>query len=69
MARDHLVEARPDVMVNVVDATNLERNLYLTAQLLELGLPVVLALNIFDEAEANGLAIDVAPWMIASGSR
>lgn len=60
VARDHLVEERPDVVVNVVDATNLERNLYLTLQLLELGLPVVVALNIYDEAEAKGLSIDVA---------
>jgi ferrous iron transport protein B len=60
VARDHLVHGRPDVVVNVVDATNLERNLYLTAQLLELGLPVVLALNIWDEAEKKGLRIDVA---------
>jgi ferrous iron transport protein B len=60
VARDHLVRERPDVVVNVVDATNLERNLYLTVQLLELGLPVVMALNIYDEAEAKGLRIDVA---------
>jgi ferrous iron transport protein B len=60
VARDHLVRERPDVVVNVVDATNLERNLYLTVQLLELGLPVVMALNIYDEAEAKGYRIDVA---------
>jgi ferrous iron transport protein B len=60
VARDHLVHERPDVVLNVVDATNLERNLYLTVQLLELGVPVVMALNIFDEAEAKGLRIDVA---------
>ncbi|ABC83060.1 ferrous iron transport protein B [Anaeromyxobacter dehalogenans] len=59
VARDYLVEERPDVVVNVVDATNLERNLYLTVQLLELGLPVVMALNIYDEALAKGLRIDV----------
>jgi ferrous iron transport protein B len=47
------------VVVNVVDATNLERNLYLTVQLLELGLPVVIALNIYDEAQAKGYRIDV----------
>src|SRR5512145_1643971 len=60
VARDYLAHERPDVIVNVVDATNLERNLYLTVQLLELGLPVVIALNIFDEAEAKGYRIDVA---------
>ncbi len=51
---------RPDLIINVVDATNLERNLYLTVQLLELGIPVVMALNIYDEAEAKGYRIDVA---------
>ncbi|HEY6837850.1 MAG TPA: ferrous iron transport protein B, partial [Geobacteraceae bacterium] len=59
IARDYLVNERPDLIVNVVDATNLERNLYLTIQLLELGIPVVMALNIFDEAEAKGYRIDV----------
>jgi ferrous iron transport protein B len=59
VARDYLAHERPDVVVNVVDATNLERNLYLTVQLLELGLPVVMALNIYDEAEAKGYRIDV----------
>jgi ferrous iron transport protein B len=59
VARDYLARERPDVVVNVVDATNLERNLYLTVQLLELGIPVVVALNIYDEAEAKGLRIDV----------
>ncbi|MEW6333107.1 MAG: ferrous iron transport protein B [Thermodesulfobacteriota bacterium] len=58
IARDYLVHEKPDVIVNVVDATNLERNLYLTFQLLELGAPVVMALNIFDEAEEKGLRID-----------
>ncbi len=60
IARDYLVHERPDLIVNVVDATNLERNLYLTVQLLELGIPVVMALNIYDEAEAKGYRIDAA---------
>ena len=60
IARDYLVRERPDLIVNVVDATNLERNLYLTVQLLELGIPVVMALNIYDEAEAKGYRIDVS---------
>jgi ferrous iron transport protein B len=59
IARDYLIHERPDLIVNVVDATNLERNLYLTVQLLELGIPVVMALNIYDEAEAKGYRIDV----------
>ncbi|MFO0582672.1 MAG: ferrous iron transport protein B [Anaeromyxobacter sp.] len=60
VARDHLALERPDVVVDVVDSTNLERNLYLTVQLLELGLPVVVVLNIHDEAVAKGLRIDAA---------
>ncbi len=60
VARDYLAHERPDVIVNVVDATNLERNLYLTVQLLELDIPVVMALNIYDEAEAKGYRIDAA---------
>jgi len=59
IARDYLVHERPDLIVNVVDATNLERNLYLTIQILELGIPVVMALNIHDEAEAKGYRINV----------
>ena len=59
IARDYLVHERPELIINVVDATNLERNLYLTVQLMELGIPVVMALNIYDEAEAKGYRIDV----------
>ena len=58
-ARNILIDQRPDVVVNVVDATNLERNLYLTVQLLELGLNTVLALNMSDEAREQGLMPDV----------
>jgi len=67
IARDFLVHDRPDVIVDVVDATNLERNLYLTVQLLELGIPVVVALNIYDEAEKKGYKIDVRAMEIALG--
>ncbi|WP_305042139.1 ferrous iron transport protein B [Geoalkalibacter sp.] len=59
IARDYLVYQKPDLVINVVDATNLERNLYLSVQLLELGIPMVMALNIYDEAEAKGFRIDV----------
>ena len=52
-------EARPDVVVTIVDASNLERNLYLTTQVMELGVPVVVALNMIDVAQAQGLRIDV----------
>lgn len=59
VARDFLIRDRPDVVVCVLDASNLERNLYLAVQLMELGLPLVLALNMSDVAAARGLAIDV----------
>lgn len=58
IARDFIVKARPQVVVNVIDATNLERNLYLTAQVLETGIPVIIALNMCDLAEARGFRID-----------
>lgn len=58
MARQVLTEERPDVVVDVVDASNLERNLYLGVQLLELGVPLVLALNMSDLAERRGYAIN-----------
>ncbi len=58
VARNLLVDERPDVAVVVLNAAALERNLYLAVQLMELGVPVVLALNMMDEARSNGLAID-----------
>jgi ferrous iron transport protein B len=58
IARDYLVGEQPDVIIDVVDATNLERNMYLTVQLMELGAPVVIALNVFDEAGKKGHTID-----------
>ena len=60
VSREYLIGERPDVVVNLVDATNLERNLYLTTQILTLGLPVVIALNMMDVVEKNGDKIDVA---------
>ncbi len=54
ITREYLIAEKPDLIINVVDATNLERNLYLTIQLLELGIPVVLALNMYDEARSKG---------------
>jgi ferrous iron transport protein B len=59
IARDYLVREKPDVIINVVDATNLERNLYFTLQLLELGIPLVMALNMHDEAAQKGFSIDI----------
>src|SRR5215831_14559357 len=52
-------EPKPDVVLSIVDASNLERNLYLTTQALELGVPVVVALNMMDVAEGQGLRLDV----------
>jgi len=59
IAGDYLVNEKPDLVINVVDATNLERNLYLTVQLLELGIPVVIAMNIYDEAVKKGYEIEI----------
>ena len=57
IARDYIIEEKPDVVINVVDATNLERNLYLTVQLLELDVPVVMALNMTDDLHKDGAKI------------
>jgi ferrous iron transport protein B len=58
VARDFLIDDRPDIIVDVIDSTNLERNLYLCLQFQELGIPVVAALNMSDEAEQKGIKID-----------
>jgi len=58
ITRNYLIQTSPDVVVAVVDAANLERNLYLVVQLIELGLPLVVTLNMTDVAEARGLRID-----------
>jgi ferrous iron transport protein B len=58
IARDYLLYEPLDYVINVVDASNLERNLYLTVQLLELGAPLIIALNVVDVARARGLRID-----------
>lgn len=59
IARNYIIEERPDVIINVIDATNLERNLYLTVQILELDVPVVLALNMTDDLQKLGARINV----------
>lgn len=59
VARDFILKGNPDVVINVVDATNIERNLYLTSQLLEMGTKVVVALNMMDEAKQKNIEIDV----------
>jgi len=60
VSRNYIVKEKPDVVINIVDATNLERNLYLTLQLLQLGCPVVVALNMMDEVRGRGDSIDLA---------
>lgn len=58
VSRNYLITNRPDAIINIVDATNIERNLYLTTQLLELGVPTVIALNMMDIVRKNGDKID-----------
>lgn len=60
VSRDYLLKENPDVIVDLVDATNIERNLYLTTQLIETGVPVVIALNMADLLEKRDIKIDVA---------
>lgn len=59
VTRDFLIDEKPGGIINIVDATNIERNLYLTLQLIELAIPTVLALNMMDEMRANGNTVDV----------
>ena len=58
VSRDYLLKEKPEAIINLVDATNIERNLYLTSQVLELGIPVVIALNMMDVVKKNGESID-----------
>lgn len=58
VARNYLIQERPDAILNIVDGTNLERNLYLTTQLVELGIPVVVAINMIDIVHKNGDVIN-----------
>lgn len=65
--RDFILNQKPDGIINIVDATNIERNLYLTLQLLELRIPMVLALNMMDEVRSNGGSIDVQKMSASLG--
>jgi ferrous iron transport protein B len=65
ITRDYIIEEKPDVVIDVVDAANLERNLYLAIQILELSAPLVIALNMSDIADSRGLRIDTE--MLAQG--
>ena len=67
VARDYLVKEKPDAILNIVDGTNIERNLYLTTQLIELGLPVVVAVNMMDLVRKNGDQIDAKKLSDALG--
>lgn len=60
VARNYLIDETPDAILNIVDGTNIERNLYLTTQLIELGIPVVIAINMMDVVRKNGDKIDIA---------
>ena len=59
VARNYIVEEKPDVLINIIDGTNIERNMYLTLQILETGIPTVVALNMMDEVESRGTKIDI----------
>ena len=67
VARNYLIEERPDVILNIVDGTNLERNLYLTTQMTEIGIPVVIAINMMDVVRKNGDTIDLEGLSKAMG--
>ena len=67
VTRDYLLKQKPDAIINIVDATNIERNLYLTLQLIELQIPMVLALNMMDELRANNGSIDIPQMKEALG--
>ena len=60
VTRNYLVQEKPDVILNIIDGTNIERNLYLTTQLVEVGLPMVIAINMMDLVRKNGDKIDIA---------
>lgn len=59
VSRNYLIDEKPDAIINIIDATNIERNLYLTLQLAELGIPMIIALNMMDEVRRNGDSIDI----------
>jgi len=69
VSRNYLIDERPDVILNIVDGTNLERNLYLTTQLIEIGIPVVVAINMMDVVRKNGDKINVLELERALGCK
>ena len=68
VSRDFVLREKPKAIINIVDATNIERNLYLTMQLLEMGVPTVVALNMMDEMTGNGGSIDINGMEAALGT-
>ena len=69
VARNYLINERPDAILNIIDGTNLERNLYLTTQLTELGIPVVVAINMMDVVRKNGDKINTQELSQALGCK
>ena len=69
VSRNYIIDEKPDLIINIVDATNLERNLYLSIQLSELGVPMVIALNMTDVLEKRGDKVDVGILENALGIR
>ena len=67
VTRNYLINNRPDAIINIVDGTNLERNLYLSTQIMELGIPVIMAVNMADLTEKNGDKIDFSKLSKAMG--
>ena len=59
VARNYLIGERPDAIINIVDGTNIERNLYLSTQIMELGIPVIMAINMMDVVQKNGDIINI----------
>ena len=62
VARNYLINEMPDAIINIVDGTNLERNLYLSTQIMELGIPVIMAINMMDLVRKNGDKIHIDKW-------
>ena len=69
VARNYLIGERPDVILNIVDGTNIERNLYLTTQLIDIGIPVVVAINMMDIVRKNGDEINIEKLSEALGCK
>ena len=69
VTRDFILQEHPHAIINIVDATNIERNLYLSLQLMELNIPMVIALNMMDQVRASGNSIDVAKLSTHLGLR